>query len=213
MSLSPRDTAVTRQLAALLLCYPDEALVERLPQLRTACDSLPPPVRTPLSRLLDHLATTPLARVQEHYVATLDLKRRCSLYLTYYTHGDTRKRGVALLRFKSVYRTAGLVLGDEELPDYLPVVLEFCATASPSDGEQLLLDHRGGLELLRLALVDERSPYAGAVQAVCATLPPLRGDDEQAVRRLAAEGPPAEEVGLDAFAPPEYMPQRLGVRA
>jgi nitrate reductase delta subunit len=163
--------------------------------------------------LLDHLGATPLPEVQQHYVETLDLKRRCSLYLTYYTHGDTRKRGVALLRFKSVYRDAGLVMGDDELPDYLPVVLEFAATADAAAGEQLLLDHRGGVELLRLALLEEGSPYAAALQAVCATLPPLRGDDEQAVRRLAAEGPPAEEVGLDAFAPPEYMPQRLGVRA
>jgi nitrate reductase molybdenum cofactor assembly chaperone len=105
--------------------------------------------------LVDHLAATPLPEVQQHYVETLDLKRRCSLYLTYYTHGDTRKRGVALLRFKSVYRDAGLVIGDDELPDYLPVVLEFAATADAAAGEQLLLDHRGGVELLRLALLEE----------------------------------------------------------
>ncbi len=60
--------------------------------------------------------------------------------------------------------------------------------------------------LLRLALLDARSPYAGAVVAVCATLPPLAGTDREAVARLAAEGPPGEEVGLEPFAPPSYMP-------
>ena len=57
-----------------------------------------------------------------------------------------------------------------------------------------------------LALTDDQSPWAGAVQAVCATLPPLRGEEREAVRRLAAEGPPAEEVGLDAYGGPAFDP-------
>jgi nitrate reductase delta subunit len=113
---------------------------------------------------------------------------------------------MALLRFKHAYRTAGLNLTDDELPDHLAVVLEFAATGDPVAGRQLLLDHRAGVELLRLALVDAGSPYADLMVAVCATLPPLPGDDLDAVLRLAAEGPPAEEVGLEPFAPPEYMP-------
>ena len=60
--------------------------------------------------------------------------------------------------------------------------------------------------MLRLTLTDAGSPWAGAVRAVCATLPPLRGDERDAVRRLAAEGPPAEEVGLDAYGGPAFDP-------
>jgi nitrate reductase delta subunit len=60
----------------------------------------------------------------------------------------------------------------------------------------LLLAHRAGLELLRLALLEAGSPWAGVVTSVCATLPPLRGDETTAVARLAAQGPPAEEVGV-----------------
>ena len=69
-----------------------------------------------------------------------------------------------------------------------------------------MLDHRAGLELLRLSLRDLGSPWFSVVDAVCATLPPLRGDERDAVRRLAAEGPPEEEVGLAPFATPQFSP-------
>jgi nitrate reductase delta subunit len=147
-----------------------------------------------------------------HFVETFDHRRRCCLYLTYYAHGDTRRRGVALLRFKTAYRRAGLQLAPDELPDHLAVVLEFAATTDPELGRALLLEHRAGVELLRLALEDASSPYVDVLRAVNATLPPLAGSDREAVMRLAAEGPPAEEVGLAPFAPPEYMPQPQGVR-
>ena len=71
-----------------------------------------------------------------------------------------------------------------------------------------MLDHRAGLELLRLSLRDLGSPWASLIDAVTATLPPLRGDERDAVRRLAAEGPPEEEVGLAPFAAPAVQPRR-----
>ena len=166
----------------------------------------------PLGRFLDHLDRAPLRTLQESYVDTFDHRRRCCPYLTYYGYGDTRKRGLALLRFKQAYRAAGLELGADELPDHLAVVLEFAATGDPREGRRLLLEHRAGLEVLRLALADATSPYADVLRAVCATLPRLGGDDRDAVARLVAAGPPAEEVGLEPFAPPEYMPSPGGRR-
>jgi nitrate reductase delta subunit len=88
------------------------------------------------------------------------------------------------------------------------VVLEFAATTDLEAGRRLLLEHRAGLELLRLSLVDAGSPWAGALRAVTASLPALRGDEREAVARLAAEGPPGEDVGLEPFAPPDYMGAR-----
>ena len=142
-------------------------------------------------------------------VETFDTRRRTNLFLTYFVHGDTRKRGLALLRFKQTYLRSGFVLdaGEAtggELPDHLCVVLEYAATVDRRLGWRLLLDHRAGLELLRLALLDDASPWAGAVEAVCATLPPLRGEEMAAVQRLAAEGPPAEEVGLTPYGTPAF---------
>ena len=113
---------------------------------------------------------------------------------------------MALLRFKQTYLRSGFLLDDSELPDHLCVVLEYAATVDQDLGRQLMLDHRAGLELLRLSLRDRESVWAPALDAVCATLPPLRGDERDAVRRLAAEGPPEEEVGLAPFAAPAFSP-------
>ena len=160
-----------------------------------------------------HLETTPLQELQEDYVETFDNRRRCNLFLTYFAHGDTRKRGMALLRFKQTYLASGFELDDAELPDHLCVVLEYAATIDQALGRQLMLDHRAGLELLRLSLRDLGSPWAPWSTRSCATLPPLRGDERDAVRRLAAEGPPEEEVGLAPFADPAVQPRRRPVGA
>jgi len=197
---------VAWQSASLLLDYPDEALLARVGLLRAATQDLPVPLRDSLGQFLAHIEGTPLAELQQEYVETFDTRRRCNLFLTYFAHGDTRKRGMALLRFKQTYLGSGFVLADSELPDHLCVVLEYAAGIDQTLGRELMLDHRAGLELLRLSLRDLRSPWASVVDAVCATLPPLRGDERDAVRRLAAEGPPEEEVGLAPFATPEFSP-------
>jgi nitrate reductase molybdenum cofactor assembly chaperone NarJ/NarW len=206
--MSERTRRLCYQAVSQLLDYPGDALTDRLPLLRGGVDALPRDLSTPLVPLVEHLETTELTAAQADYVETFDLRRRCSLYLTYYAYGDTRKRGQALLAFKHAYRSAGMVLEDGELPDHLCVVLEFAATADVEAGRQLLIDHRAGLELLGIALRDAGSPYAGAVTAVSTTLPKLRGDETEAVRKLVAQGPPGEEVGLEPFAPPDYMGAR-----
>lgn len=208
--MTDQQLVLAWQSASLLLGYPDEELVARVPMLREAAMRLPADVADPTLAFVAHLEVTPLPELAADYVATFDHQRRCCLYLTYFQHGDTRNRGMALLRFKTAYREAGMVLSDDELPDHLGVVLEFGATADVAGARALLLEHRAGLELLRLALEDAHSPWAHVLKAVSATLPPLAGDDREAVMKLAAQGPPAEEVGLAPFAPPEYMPQPGG---
>lgn len=215
---SAAQVATARQAASLLIGYPDEELLARLPLLRAAVAPLPAHLAGPLGEFLDHLETTPLIEQQAAYVETFDLRRRCSLYLTYYAYGDTRKRGMALLQFKHLYSRAGMTLNDAELPDHLAVVLEFAATGDARRGERLLLEHRAGLELIRLAVEERRSPYQHVLHAVCATLPPVAAADREAVLRLARQGPPTEDVGLDPygttpFAPPEYIPTAAGSQA
>jgi nitrate reductase delta subunit len=222
VALSERQRAVVYQAASVLLGYPDEGLLARLPVLRRAVEGLPDDVGVPLQRVCDHLAAGSPTALAADYVATFDLKRRCCPYLTYYVYGDTRKRGMALLAFKHAYRGAGLELAGSELPDHLAVLLEFAAAGDPPGAhlaatDALLREHRTGLELLRLALADTGSVYHEAVDAVCRTLPALPARDRETVLTLAREGPPAEDVGLDpyreAFAPPEYMGGRpVGAR-
>jgi nitrate reductase delta subunit len=205
-TLPPDQLTLVWQSVSLLLDYPDELLLARTGLLRSASEQMSPTIGSSIRVFLDHLEATPLPELQADYVQTFDTRRRCNLFLTYFAHGDTRKRGMALLRFKQSYLRAGFELEDAELPDHLCVVLEFAATVDQAVGRDLMLDHRAGLELLRLSLRDLGSPWASLVDAVTATLPPLRGDERDAVRRLAAEGPPEEEVGLAPFASPQFSP-------
>jgi nitrate reductase delta subunit len=207
--LTPGQLAATWQSASLLLDYPGAELGDHLALVRRAVAALPAAVGEPLARCAARLAEVPLGTLQEEYVDTFDNRRRHNLFLTYFAHGDTRKRGIALLRFKQTYLDAGVDMDEAspagaELPDHLCVVLEFAATVDQEAGRRLMLDHRAGLELLRLALAESGSRWAGAVGAVTATLPELQGDDLEAVRRLAAEGPPEEEVGLTPYATPGF---------
>ena len=197
--LEPAQRALAWQAVSLLLGYPDEELADRLPLLLAASHELPGPVGEGIRGTAVQLQEWPLPDLQAAYVETFDSRRRCNLYLTYFAHGDTRKRGMALLRFKQTYLASGFAVTEAELPDHLCVVLEYAATIDAEQGLGLLLDHRAGLELLRLSLREDGSPWAPALEGLCATLPPLRGEEWEAVRRLAAEGPPEEEVGLAAY--------------
>jgi nitrate reductase delta subunit len=123
--------------------------------------------------------------------------------MTYYAHGDTRERGMALLRLKKLYRAAGLPMESSELPDHLPVMLAFAALAPDGYGEALLGEHRAAIELLRLSLHDSGSAYAHVLDAIAACLPALSVSERAEVARLAREGPPEEAVGLEPYGPPE----------
>jgi nitrate reductase delta subunit len=177
-TVSAADQVIALQAAALLLDYPDAALFGRLPVLRQAADLLPEQAATPLRQLLDHFAGITQHQAEQAYVDLFDLRRRCCLYLTYYAFGDTRKRGMALLKFTHSYKSAGL---------------------------ELLAENRAGIELIRLALAEAGSPYVHALDLLRAVLPDPAPRDLERAMELARTGPPEEEVGLEPFAPPEYM--------
>lgn len=201
--LPEAQTRAAWQLCSALLDYPTAALLDSLDAVEPAVADLPPELATPLAGFVTHLRSADLRALQEEYVATFDHTRRCALYLTYFAYGDTRRRGVALVQFKQAYRRAGVEFdpGEEsgELPDHLCAVLQLGACVDVPTAWRLLIDHRAGLEMLRIALADARSPWLGVVEAVCATLPELQGEEHDAVRRLIEEGPPAEEVGLEPY--------------
>ncbi|MGE3288233.1 MAG: nitrate reductase molybdenum cofactor assembly chaperone [Pseudonocardia sp.] len=206
------DTRVVLQAASVCLQYPDDHVRATLPLVRAAVAELPD--GRPRERLTAFLDTAfndtafndggrAMGGLAEHYVGLFDRSRRCCLYLTWWTDGETRRRGGALAALKARYRAGGAEPVGTELPDFLPAVLEYAATADLADGLALLQEHRAGLELLRLALLDAGSPYAAPVEAVCALLPGPSPEDTAAARALARSGPPREQVGLDLppFAP------------
>ena len=203
--MTDTDRIIALQSASLLLGYPDSGLYDRLPLLRDAAARLPEAAGAPLLRMVEHVQQTDQDQAERSYVDLFDLRRRNCLFLTYYAYGDTRKRGMALLRFIHAYKTAGFTLVGDELPDHLSVVCEFAAVADMASGLRLLAEHRAGLELIRLALSELGSPYADALDVVRAVLPDLAPRDLERALELARTGPPEEAVGLEPFAPPEYM--------
>lgn len=210
--LATREAALTYRVAALLLEYPHPELGDMLEVVDHALADLPEPRAAQLRRTVDALRESSLPELERSFVETFDMRRACSLYLTYFAYGDTRNRGVALVQFKQAFRAAGVELPEDELPDHLPTVLEFAAVNDLATGISLLLAHRPGLEVLRRSLAQMESPWHGAVAAVCGTLPTLKGDDEAAVLALIAQGPPDEQVGLDAFGAGAELAMQTGVR-
>jgi nitrate reductase delta subunit len=191
--------AVAAKAASLLLRYPDEATLAAVPALRAAVTELPDALGEPLAVVADHRAAGDPTSLAVEYVELFDLRRRCCLYLSYYTAGDTRKRGEALLEFAAVYKATGFAVKDGELPDFLPAVLDLAAYAG-NPAWALLRRHRVGLDLLVRALDRDKSPYRHAVQAVRVMLPPPGPAELAAAAALARSGPPREEVGLQPFA-------------
>ncbi len=201
-TLSPLLCAV----GSLVLRYPSDDVLERRRDIGDIVSGMSEAsATTGLRRFLDWWQVVPDHELQRTYVETFDLHKRCCLYLSYYLYGDRRQRGQEFVRLKHLVEAEGYRFAGRELPDYLPLLLEFAAR-EPAAGSALLAEHRVGLELLQAALHDGESPYADAVDAICAGLPPLDRAGREVAERLAAEGPPGEQVGLEPFAPPEVMP-------
>jgi nitrate reductase molybdenum cofactor assembly chaperone NarJ/NarW len=202
MKLHPSPSLSDRlvwQCASLLLAYPDGRFAERL----RIVDVLRAPVAgcaaEMLARTVEALRALDPMQAAADYVETLDLRRRSTMYLTYWTAGDTRNRGGEMHAFAQAYRDAGSRPPVDEAPDHLPVVLEFAATVDPVAGRRLLVEHRVPIDVLREALTDCRSPYADTISAVCETIPAATDQEVRRAQRLAQAGPPRESVGLQPF--------------
>ena len=212
---APRDDRVVHLVAGRCLDYPSAELVTTLPSMRDAlAEQGDSAAAIGLTSLVAHLDGADLAELQRAYVDTFDLSRKHALYLSYWTDGDTRRRGEVLGRFKAAYRASGFLVDTRgELPDFLPMVLEFAACADLGAGGELLQAYRASLELLRIALLERQSPYAGGLVAVCATLPGESPASRAAVQAMVdAGGPPVESVGLDSYDPRLLPLQPVGGR-
>jgi nitrate reductase molybdenum cofactor assembly chaperone NarJ/NarW len=187
------------QVASLLLAYPDDGQSERLDTIEGLLDHIGGPAAELLGQTVSALRARDLMTAATDYVATFDMRRRCTMYLTYWTAGDTRNRGREMLAFANAYRDAGVEPPRKEAPDHLPVVLEFAATVNPEVGRRLLTEHRVPIDVLREALADAKSTYEHTVAAVCETLPAATDQEVRRAERLAKAGPPAEAVGLQPF--------------
>ena len=199
------------KLVSLLLQYPEPGLVSELKNHDPGLISpTSPGQRELLARFMDWYRAEDMDGLRRAYVDDFDFDRRRSLHLTYQLHCDSRQRGLALLKIKTVYREQGLEPDESELPDYLPLMLEFASLAPGREGVKLLDRHRESIELIGESLKSADSPWAPLFEVIRAGLPGLTSRQVNRIRRLAEQGPPSEEVGLEPFAPPEVMPAYAG---
>jgi nitrate reductase delta subunit len=187
------------KLLSILLRYPDDVVLIHREEVAGAVHELPDSAeKQAMEDFLEHWLGADAHRLQAEYTATFDFRGRGNLYLSYYTYGDQRLRGQALAEIKQVYEAAGYELESTELPDHLPLVLEFAA-AEPEAGGRLLAGFRGAIELIHRSLGRDESPYAPLVEALAGMLPELDEEEIGNLRQLIAQGPPQETVGLEPY--------------
>lgn len=202
------DPTVVFAACSVWLSYPDAEQQALESALTEAVAALPTgSIRSHLDAYREHWSACTLSEREAAYVTRFDLGRRTSLHLTWYSHGDKRQRGQALVALKARYAAAGFEVAAGELPDYLPALLELAAALGAGEGVALLEESRIGIELLRVALGDNDAREAHLLEALSACLAPLGKAQAEAVAFLIAQGPPKESVGLEPFGPPEVMPQ------
>ena len=204
MALTDSQRAVAHMAASVLLDYPEPQRRQHFAAVAAAVEALPTAVADDFRKFLEVASSLSQQELETHFTSIFDQKRKCCPYLSYYSTGDTRKRGMALVSFIEAYRAAGWEVEDGELPDYLPMVLEFSARSDSPIARELLASHRDGIEVLRSALENFGSPYVHVVSAVCRSLPLIDDETRERYLRLVNEGPPTELVGvsfLGALAP------------
>lgn len=193
------------KLLSILLRYPDDEVLAHRQEISASVHDLPPsPAKDAVLSFLAYWEDEPASRLQATYAEVFDFKRRGCLYLTYYCHGDARSRGQALADMKEAYSRAGYPLDTTELPDYLPILLEF-ASEVPEEALPMLAGNRAAIEVIRRSLVHDRSPYAHLIEALDSFLPTLDEGSVAEMRKLIVQGPPQESVGLEPYsadAPP-----------
>jgi nitrate reductase delta subunit len=186
----------TLRVLAHLLRYPDAELRAHLSELRDALRDERALVTSRLveiEALIDRLASLSPMAVEAEYVDLFDRSRRTALHLFEHVHGDSRDRGPAMVDLAQTYERAGLFLGAGELPDYLPVVLQFASTQPPPQARDFLREIAHIVRAIFSALLERGSPYA----APLAALLDLAGERAERV-------PLPEEPALDeAWAEPE----------
>lgn len=152
-----------------ILCYPQDEIKSGIPEIRDALAAealLSGSGLAQIDALLSEIETSDLIELQERYVDLFDRSRRLSLHLFEHVHGDSRDRGQALLDLAALYERAGLMVDANELPDYLPLFLEYLSVLPADEARRTLADTAHILEALEEVLLARQSAYGGAFSAL-----------------------------------------------
>jgi nitrate reductase molybdenum cofactor assembly chaperone NarJ/NarW len=152
-----------------LLSYPSKEMRRALPEIADVIRATPllaPRERNNLLDLIDELGSGDLLRAEERYVDLFDRGRALSLHLFEHLHGESRERGEAMIDLRRIYERAGFELSARELPDYLPVVLEYLSCRGLAEARAMLADCAHILTAIGRSLIARRSRYAAVLQAL-----------------------------------------------
>ena len=188
--------ARTYRALAALISYPTEALQAATGEIATALAEeglVPASQRAAIDVLLAELAGRDIYDLQERYVALFDRSRTLSLHLFEHVHGESRDRGQAMADLIELYRGHGLEPTAGELPDFLPLFLEFVSLLPDDEARTLLAEPAGILQSLADRLVARNSAYAAVFQALAAmanapdaVVPDIEQDDPDDLAALDA---------------------------
>ena len=156
----------TYKALSALLCYPSAELQEAAPEIAGLLEEenlLSPDARKALMPLLRDFAVADLYDLQERYVLLFDRSRTLSLNLFEHIHGESRERGSAMVDLLETYRAAGFELYSSELPDHLPILLEFLATRPKAEAQEILEDAGSIIAALAERLQRRETPYAAVL--------------------------------------------------
>lgn len=152
-----------------LLSYPTpelRAALDEISEAVEASDLIGPAERRPLVALAREIGAGDQLEAEERYCELFDRGRAVSLHLFEHLHGDSRDRGTAMVELKALYAKAGFEVAGTELPDFLPVLLEYLSVRDIDEAHELLADCAHILEAIARGLIARRSHYAAALQAL-----------------------------------------------
>ena len=177
----PPAASLSLKVLAHLLSYPDATLRAHLSEMRTAlheeCAMTPDRLKE-LDVLIATLGGSDVLDIEAQYVELFDRGRATSLHLFEHVHGDSRDRGPAMIDLAQTYEKAGLFLTPDEMPDYLPVVLQFVSTQPPLEARAFLAEMAHIFNAIFNALQQRNTPYASVLGA----LMELAGEKAHAVK-------------------------------
>ena len=184
-----------------LISYPTEELRQAAAALRDVLDDeaiVPPALRKELERLIEEIATGDLYDLQERYVLLFDRTRSLSLHLFEHVHGESRDRGQAMIDLKAQYERHGLVISAAELPDFLPLFLEYLSTRPLAEA----CDHLGRPAHILIGLAERlrqrKSPYEAVFRALSALASMAPDAAAMAAVLEEPDSDPADLGALDA---------------
>lgn len=218
---------ITLRALSALLSYPRGEMLEALPEIGAAIaasDRLSPRAKERIGELIGELRSTDSLELEERYVELFDRGRSMSLHLFEHVHGDSRERGQAMVDLKAVYERAGFRLAANELPDYLPAMLEFLGCRTLEEARDMLGDCAHVVRSVGERLLARGSRYAAVLDALLAVAsepgldwsrapapaePASHVDDEDWMD-APAFGPGSEpgQTGPPGVVPLRYMPRK-----